>query len=305
MAKQDYIIRYLTIIKKLRKGQVATFKEISDYLEKESQFYDRPFLISMRTFQRDLNEIRSIFKVDIQYDFSRKVYYIADDQQSDLSNRMLESIDTLNSLKIADDVSKYMFFEKRKSQGTQHFYGLLHAIKNRFIINLVHQKFWDDEPTKRLLAPLALKESKGRWYLLAKEPSSKKVKTFGLDRVIEFDITPKIFEYPADFDAVEQFKYCFGVINPDESTPQEIILSFTFEQGKYIKSYPIHDSQTSLFDTADEFRISLRMFITHDFIMEILSYGESVSIISPRSLAKQIIEIHRDAISNTMNHEVL
>jgi predicted DNA-binding transcriptional regulator YafY len=305
MAKQDYIIRYLTIIKKLRKGQVATFKEISAYLEKESEFYDRPFLVSARTFQRDLNEIRSIFKVDIQYDFSRKVYYIADDLQSDLNNRMLESIDTLNSLKIADDVSKYMFFEKRKSQGTQHFYGLLHAIRNRFIINLTHQKFWDDQPTKRLLAPLALKESKGRWYLLAKEPTEHKVKSFGLDRVVEFDLTPRKFEYPAGFNASDLFRYCFGVLNPDDSEPEEIVLSFSFEQGKYIKSYPIHDSQSILLDNGEEFRISLRMFITHDFIMEILSYGDSVTVISPGSLADEIISIHKSAISNLENYEVL
>lgn len=119
MAKQDYIIRYLTIIKKLRKGNVATFKEMEEYLKKESEFFDRPFTISTRTFQRDLNEIRSIFQIDIKYDFSRRVYYIADDQKSDLNNRMLESIDTINSLKMVSDITRYMFFEKRKFQGTE------------------------------------------------------------------------------------------------------------------------------------------------------------------------------------------
>ena len=113
MAKQDYIFRYLSIIKKLRRSGEATFKEINDYLTRESEFLDRTFSVSNRTFIRDLAEIRELFKIDIRYDFSKGVYFIAEDQQSDLNNRMLESIDTINSLKIAGDIAQYMFFEKR------------------------------------------------------------------------------------------------------------------------------------------------------------------------------------------------
>ena len=69
MAKQDYIFRYLTIIKKLRRGGESTFKEINAFLELESEFRDLSFSISNRTFLRDLNEIRSIFNIDIRYDF--------------------------------------------------------------------------------------------------------------------------------------------------------------------------------------------------------------------------------------------
>ena len=305
MAKQDYIIRYLTIIKKLRKGKVATFKEMKEYLNKESEFFDRPFTISTRTFQRDLNEIRSIFQVDIQYDFSSRVYYIADDQQSDLNNRMLESIDTINSLKMVSDITRYMFFEKRKFQGTEHFYGLLHAIKNRFIIKLAYQKFWEDEPTDRFVEPLALKESKGRWYLLAKDQHGSKIKTFGLDRVLEFEITSSKFDYPANFDAGDIFKNCFGVFNPENSNREEVILSFNSEQGKYIKSYPIHESQKVLIDNEDEFQIALQIFVTYDFIGEILSYGDTVTVLSPKSLIEEVITIHQNAISNMKQHEIL
>ena len=75
MAKQDYLFRHLNIIKKLRRSKEATFNEIIEYLKGESDFHDRYFKISNRTFQRDLNEIRSLFKIDIQYNFSSKVYY--------------------------------------------------------------------------------------------------------------------------------------------------------------------------------------------------------------------------------------
>jgi predicted DNA-binding transcriptional regulator YafY len=297
MAKQDYIFRYLTIIKKLRRNGEATFKEINEYLVKESEFLDRPFSVSNRTFIRDLNEIRELFKVDIRYDFSKGVYYIAEDQQSDLNNRMLESIDTINSLKMVNDVTSYMFFEKRKAHGTHHFYGLLHAIKSRVVILLVHQKFDSDEPKERPVEPYALKESKGRWYLLARDRGDRRIKTFGLDRIVDFQTTPGRFDYPAHLDVNEMFRYCFGVINPDDVQPEEIILSFEPEQGKYIKSYPIHESQVILTDTDRELRIRLTLFLTHDLVMEILSYGRAVKIISPERLMNEVKDIYAGALA--------
>jgi len=296
MAKQDYIFRYLTIIKKLRRSGDATLKEINEFLEKESAFQDRPFSISNRTFLRDLNEIRTIFKIDIRYDFSRGVYYIAEDQQRDLNNRMLESIDTINSLKIVGDIAKYIFFEKREAHGTHYLHGLIHAIKNHMVIRLVHQKYDHDEPTERLAEPYALKESKGRWYLLAKDKNDRKVKTFGLDRILDFQTTSTRFDYPADLDVHAIFRYCFGVINSDDLQPEEIILSFKTEQGKYIKSYPIHESQEILVDNGKELRIRLNLFITHDLVMEILSYGMSVRIIAPEKLVKQVNRIYLGAL---------
>ena len=265
-------------------------------MKKESEFQDRPFSFSTRTFQRDLNEIRNLFKIDIRFDFSRQVYFIADDGNSDLSTRILESVDTFNALKVVSDVTQYMFFEKRKARGTQHFYGLIHAISNRIVINLIHQKFDSDEPTERLVEPYALKEAKGRWYLFAKDTEDKKLKTFGLDRVIDFNYTSKRFDYPKNLDVNEFFRHCFGVINPENEKEQEIILSFDADQAKYIKSYPIHESQTILLDDEYELRVKLDLFITLDLIMELLSYRDTFEVIAPQSLRDQITTIYLNAL---------
>jgi predicted DNA-binding transcriptional regulator YafY len=189
-----------------------------------------------------------------------------------------------------------MFFEKRKAHGTHHFYGLLHAIRNRVVILLVHQRFDSDEPKERQVEPYALKESKGRWYLVAKDRGDRRTKTFGLDRILDFQNTPGRFDYPAHLDVNEMFRYCFGVINPDDAQPEEIILSFEPEQGKYIKSYPIHDSQAILTDTDQEFRIRLTLFVTHDLVMEILSYGMAVTVIGPETLVSQVKKVYNGAL---------
>lgn len=297
MSKHETLLRHQKIISKLRTFKEATFEEMSDYLKDQSELHEYNLVISKRTFQRDLNEIRSLYNVDIQFDRSQKVYFIEEDENPDLNNRMMEAFDFISTLKMSEDLTQYIYFEKRKPKGTNHFYGLLHAIRNRLIIDLSHRKFEYDEPIKRLVEPYGLKESKGRWYLLAKEVDKDKIKTFGLDRIVDFDITKKRFSVPEKYNANEAFNYCFGVINLTDVNPQEIILSFDPFQGNYIKSYPLHESQSIVIDNEEELRIRLFLIVTEDLVMEVLSYAENVRVISPKSLIEEVQQHYKNALN--------
>lgn len=287
MSKRESIARYNLIIKKLRKHP-ANFEEISDYLAFESELQEYNFNISKRTFQRDLEDIRSIYNIDIQYSFSRKEYYIDFDEQSQANERILEAFDIFNALNVTDRLSKHIHFEKRRPQGTENLYGLLHAIKNHLQIKFTYQKYWDDVLTNRNAEPYALKEFRNRWYILANDLKDNQVKSFALDRLTDLEITKRKIQFPNDFNVNEHFKYCFGIISPNKHKPEEVILSFHPFQGKYIKSLPLHESQEILIDNEEELRVKLTLFITHDFFMELLSYGDSLSVIKPESLIDEL-----------------
>src|SRR5690606_41015508 len=92
MSKRESLARYSLIIKKLRKRS-ATFAEIEDYLALESEVQGYNFNVSKRTFQRDRDDIRSLYNIDILFDFSKKVYYIDFDGQPEASERILEAFD--------------------------------------------------------------------------------------------------------------------------------------------------------------------------------------------------------------------
>lgn len=297
MSKREAISRYNLIIKKLRKHP-CTFQEIADYLSLESEIQAYNYNISKRTFQRDLDDIRSIYNTDIQYDFSQKVYYIESEQQQEVNERIFEALDFLNVFNVTDRLSDYIHFEKRKPQGTENLYGLLHAIKNKFQINFIYHKFWEDEISKRQAEPYALKEFKNRWYILAKDLNDNQIKSFALDRLTELEISKKHFHNHVDFDITEYYRYCFGIISPNGQEPIEIILSFDPFQGKYIKTLALHDSQVILKDNEDELQIKLNLCITFDFIMEILSYGENVKVIKPDSLIDELKSIYKNAYDN-------
>jgi len=295
MSKRESIARYNLIIKKLRK-QAASFKDISDYLAFESDLQEYNFNVSKRTFQRDIEDIRSLYNMDIQYDFSRKVYYIDFDEQPEVNERILEAFDTFNALNISDRLSNFIHFEKRRPQGTENLYGLLHAIKNKVQITFSYHKFWENESTHRTAEPYALKEFKNRWYVLANDLKDKNVKSFALDRLTELEVSRKKFQFPIDFNVNEHFKYCFGIIGPNVQKPQEIILSFNPFQGKYIKTLPLHESQVILKDDEHELLIKLTLFVTHDFFMELLSFGSNVKVIQPLSLITDIKKAYENAL---------
>lgn len=296
MSKREYFLRYSLILKRLQKGQ-ATFDDICNYLERESDLLDCDLSISKRTFQRDLAEIRDIFKIDIQYDFSCKVYSINDNDKSEITGRMLEAFDMFNALNITDDLSNYIHFEKRKAQGTDNFYGILHCIKNRLTIRFPYLKFEEDEISKREVEPYGLREFKGRWYLLARDQKDGGLKTFGLDRIQELEITKKKFEWPKDFYANELFKNYFGIINSSNKDLEDVILSFDPFQGKYIKSFPLHESQRVIIDNSQETQIKLSLHITYDFVMELLSFGDRLKVISPESLKNEICKTYKNALN--------
>ena len=112
----------------------------------------------------------------------------------------------------------------------------------------------------------------------------------------EMEITNVKFEVLPSFNMKEMFKYCYGIITPKDQVPEEVILSFDPEQGKYIKSLPLHETQEILVDNEEELQIKLKVYITHDFEMELLSYGNNVKVLQPISLIEQIKAVYESGL---------
>ncbi len=295
MSLREGVARQRLIIYKLRNVR-ASFKDIMDHLERESELQGYNFNVSFRTFQRDMNDIRFLYNIDIRYNRAEDIYFIDDSNSSPITDRTLEAFDILNAFRVADELRGDVYFETRKPQGTENLYLLLHAIKNKLRIKFCYQKFWEDIITQRAVDPYALKEFKNRWYLMAKDNKDGKVKSFGLDRLNDLEITNIRFTIPTGLNTEEKFRYCFGIISAEGKEPEDIILSFDPVQGKYIKSLPLHHEQKVLIDNHEELQIQLRLCITHDLLMELLSYGDSMKVLQPQSLVQLVKEAHQKAI---------
>lgn len=288
MSKKQFIKRHHLIINKLRSNP-CSFKDLQDYLGKHSIDDEENYVISKRTFERDVNEIREIYKIDIEYNRSQNVYEITQDADEVKTDRLIESFQIFNALSISDSVSNHIIIEKRKHFGTDNMHGLLHAIKNQLEIRFTHEKFWKEtnEKQTRLVFPLALKEARNRWYLVVQDPKDSVYKTFGLERISDLEITRKKFDYPKDFDPDVKFKYSFGIIT-DGTKPEKIKLWLSHNQANYVKSLPLHHSQKVISENETDCIIELYMSPTYDFVMELLSMGSEMKVLEPKSLQEEI-----------------
>lgn len=295
MATRESVKRYHLIINRLRR-KPSTLQEIKDYLKEESEIRGFDFNISTRTFKRDCENISIIYGIEIVYDKAQRIYKVDDNFEQETDTRIMEAFDYIDTFGVAQSISKYILFEKRKPQGTENMFGLLHAIKNKLKIKFKYQKYYENEPTNREAEPYALKEFKYRWYLIAKDKENNNIKTFALDRLTDLEITRHSFSILDNFSPDNYFKHSFGIVTEAGQEPQEVILSFSAFQGKYIKSLPFHHSQEILIDNENELRIKLAINITYDFMFELMSYADYVKVISPSNLIDQVRKRYKSAL---------
>ena len=286
--------RYKLIIKKLKTKPYSSYEELSSYINHQMDYLqiqdeNLNMAFSRRTLQRDIQEIRSLWGLDIEYSKQNRGYFIANELANNANTeRMMEAFDLFNALNISQDISPFIHLENRQPQGTENLYGLIHAIKNKQQIKFSSHKYRQEKISYRTVEPYALKEFKNRWYLIAKDTWSDSVKTYALDRLFELEITNQKFTQTSIYNVEENFRYCFGIISPNEEEPKDIVLSFNNFQGKYIKSLPLHHTQTIVLDNEEELQIKLKLCITHDFVMELLSFGNNVKVVQPQILKDEI-----------------
>ena len=78
MSVHETQLRQLLLISKLR-IRPRSFEEIESFLELESEITGYNLLVSQRTFQRDIQQIASLYNIEIKNDRSRNVYEIVYD----------------------------------------------------------------------------------------------------------------------------------------------------------------------------------------------------------------------------------
>lgn len=286
MAKVGFYKRYLYIIDRLQ-TLPSNFEELHRYVMKrlENDDLGNNFDFSARTFDRDKKDIFDLFGISIQYNRKDKVYFIEEEIEDSSVSRMVEAFSIHQALKEGNKITPSIYLETRKASGTHLMNGLLYAIQNNLQITFTHTKFWNMEITKRTVKPIAIKESQHRWYLIAQDNKEGMVKNFGFDRISDLRISDTKFK-PIVYNVEKEYEHAFGV--ETYAPAQKVVLEFSWQQGNYIKSFPLHTSQKTISDSEDGLTVELFMHPTNDFIMELMRFGGEVKVIEPEILRNAI-----------------
>ena len=284
MAKQDVIKRQFLIVEFLR-NKPASFKQISNFLLNKQYELDYDLAISQRTFQRDCNEIESLWGVEIAFNKRENHYEIVNNENDLHFDRIMEAFDTVAVLQKSKTVRNYLYLEKRKSKGTEYFNGILHAIQNQLVVTFQLNSYWQAASFRRCV-PKAIKESQNRYYLIAYDLDKNDFRNYGLDRISNFVITSEKQKTP-EINVEAFYQHAFGIQCYND--PVEIILEFANDQKQYIQSLPLHASQKIIKENNETFTVALFMHPTNDFVMEILRYGAICEVIEPPFLRDRIV----------------
>ncbi len=290
MSKHGTIRRYTLEIELVKKGHYPSFEEIKDYL------FEHGFEISRRTIQRDIEQIRVEFGIELMYERDKNGYFIDYENSLNIGAffRFLEIVNTAEllteSLQESKDALKHISFDSEGGlKGTENLKPLLTAIKDHRKITFIHFNFHTENFRKYTLKPYLLKEYQNRWYVVGMISGLNEFRTFGVDRIENLEIKPETFKPNKKLNPTDIFSQTIGLVYSDNKA-QTIILSFTPTQGKYIKTLPLHSSQKILIDDENECRISLSVVPNYELTQQILKHGETVKVIEPQGLVEVIKE---------------
>ena len=187
------------------------------------------------------------------------------------------------------------FDQKPVIKGSNWLEILSEAIKNYRKIEIAYKPFNVADESIRILHPYILKEYKDRWYLIALRDDIHKMRTYSLDRIERIEIKDQNFPLDLEFDRLKFFKHSYGIFNFDGQEPSTIKLFFDKTQTAYISTRPLHDTQKILSQDEAGSYVQLQVYISEDFIIDLMSFGVSVKVIEPQSLASEIRDRHLKA----------
>jgi predicted DNA-binding transcriptional regulator YafY len=296
MSKHGTIRRYTLEIEKIKTNHFPSFQEIKDYLA------DHGFEVGDRTIQRDIEQIRFEFGMEIKYNRDKKGYYIDYENSLHIESffRFLEIVNTAelltNSLLESKNSLKHISFGSEGTlKGIENLKPLLEAINNNRKISFTHTNFHTDKSKKYNLMPYLLKEYQNRWYIVGVVEGLNEIRTFGIERIENLTIETETFKPNKKFNPLDKFNQTIGLVY-SENTVQTIVLSFSAFQGKYIKTLPLHSSQKVIIDNENEYRISLEIIPNYELIQLILRHGETVKVIEPEWLALEVKTILKNTL---------
>ena len=290
--------RMLVIVNKLKGKQTYVSKdELEKYVARcmENRGYSS---VHFRTLERDFNEIKLLFGIVIAHDKLHNAYYIReqDEQLMERYEQLLLNFDLLNALSDDNALSSYVLAEHHRPVYSEWISPLIEVIEHTHPVTFRYLlvRHGNERAEKKVL-PHFLKESNQRWYLLAYEGDT--LKTFGVDRIRELRVVDhETFKRNTSIDVQALFRDCYGFWNQADIPVEDIELKYDALDGSFLKSMPLHHSQQIVADTPDEFRVTLRLRITNDFVMELLSRSRSLEVIRPQHLRERVRQVYEEAL---------
>lgn len=288
MSQQGTIRRYTLILEKIRRTSYPSFNEIVEYVA------DAGFEVSKRTVQRDIEQIRVEFGIEIRYSRKSNGYYI-DELDSVNMDNFFKFLDIVNTSLIFSEhltdfnrITNHISFESTGTlKGIEHLRPLSNAIQTSKKVTFIYSNFRKGTTRTVILNPYLLKEYQNRWYVIGTIDDTDEIRTYGVDRMSALSVTDIEFHPDPTIDPKSLFDNIIGLVY-SSADPESVFIAVSPFQANHLRSLPLHPSQEVLFESENEVIIRLNIVPNHEFKQRILSFGDQACIISPDWLANEM-----------------
>lgn len=169
-----------------------------------------------------------------------------------------------------------------------HLIGdLFNAIIYQKVLRLEYQKF-DNEQSKTFeFHPYYLKQYNNRWFIVGRFPKYENLTHFAVDRIVNFEEMNANY-IPTTIDFNDYFEDVIGISKPKNAQVEKVIMLATKALTPYITTKPLHGSQKKISEDGSGYLFSIEVFINFELENLLLSYGETLKIIEPKTLKETI-----------------
>ncbi|MBC6491206.1 helix-turn-helix transcriptional regulator [Flavihumibacter stibioxidans] len=296
MTFQEKIRQYQTLVSNLLEGEGKNRDQLLSALREAGMD------ISLRTFQRALEELREEYGIHISYDASRNIYSVADAAKPVLEDfmrfcghnawtgfaRMLLAASPEERLAVS-------FERGSEERGMHALQPLFRAIVDRKQVRFILENHSGQPGKEYILNPYLLKEYRGNWFLAGMVARNGKIRTYELSRISNLELLQETYQPDKDFpsDMISRFMIGAGL---EDGKPEKIVLELYPPADRVLAELPLHATQKKVKSGKDCLQVELRLLVNQDLVEALLQLGDRVKVLEPSALRKALVSRYKDAL---------
>jgi predicted DNA-binding transcriptional regulator YafY len=177
---------------------------------------------------------------------------------------------------------------------------LYQSVVQKKAVQISYQSFTARQPQLVVFSVWWLKEFRNRWFAVGMRVGQKTVQNLALDRIIDIQLSDNEDYIPNTNTSTTPeayYKDVIGVTVSENYQPMAIQIFVTAAHAPYVETKSLHHSQQII--DRNEAGIVIELTLQHNFELEkeILSFGESMTVLEPLKL-RNIIKKRLEAAAN-------
>lgn len=162
------------------------------------------------------------------------------------------------------------------------------ALLSRNRLNIAYYARSTDEESQREISPQTLVYYRDNWYLDAYCHLRNDLRSFAVDGIKACVIMDKKTQEIPKKDLEENFTNSYGIFSG--KARQTVKLRFTPERARWVASETWHPKQIGTFDKYGYYILEFDYNQEPELVMDILKHGSHIEVLSPPNLRKRIKE---------------